>query len=331
MSQARHWAFTLNNPCFYPSDMEAELQAFGYDYAVFQLEVGERDTPHYQGYVIFTSKQRLTAIRHLFDTKANWQIARKGPGPNRAYCTKEPRIGDFCELGNIPDEAGQGARSDLVELHSRLKDGLSLPDYSNEFFTIFVKHPDLVARYSAAQSRPRSQSQATRCILYFGPSRTGKSRLSAFHAGQHTYRKFPGKWWDGYTGEPSVIFEDFRGSSLSFTDFKLTVDRYPLRVELKGTTRELEATNFFITSNFPPSAWWDDSVTGNSLDTIENRITEVFWMPKQGLIKYFSTFREFSWIALAPHPEDFPPPVFDTLTFDQDGTPSYLLPQAQVY
>jgi len=50
--QARCWCFTLNNP-------EEELAVNEWDgiaYAVWQLEIGEEGTVHYQGYVNFSSR-----------------------------------------------------------------------------------------------------------------------------------------------------------------------------------------------------------------------------------------------------------------------------------
>lgn len=328
MSQAKNWCFTLNNPDLFPNDVQEQLETLDLECAVFQLETGEQGTVHYQGFLILNKKDRLTALRGLFGGRAHWEIAKGTPAQNMTYCTKPGGIGEPCILGNFP-EAGQGKRSDLDLVHSRLKHGLLDIDFSNEFFGLWVRYPNLVANYNAAQSRPRDQSKATRCVLYYGPSRVGKSRLAEAHAstiGAH-YRKHPGKWWDNYCAQPSVVFDDFRGSFMSFTDFKLTVDRYPLRVEFKGSSRELEATNFFVTTNYPPSTWWDPSVTGGCVETIENRITEVYYMPARGLIKYYSSFREFSQNILTAFPENVPGPVLDQLVFAEDGSPSHSLPQ----
>ena len=60
------------------------------------------------------------------------------------------------------------------------------------------------------------------------------------------------KWWDGYHGEKTVIFDDFKGSSMRLHDFQLIVDRYPVKVETKGSTVELSATRLVFTSNKHP-------------------------------------------------------------------------------
>ena len=146
---ARHWCFTLNNPDLYPDELLEQIEKA--QYVVFQLEEGENGTPHYQGYCIFAQKQRLTALRGLFGGRAHWEQARGTPEQNRAYCTKEGRIGEITEWGEIPGNAGQGARTDLDELHSALKAGLTQADYANGYFSLFVRYPNLVQNYRISQ------------------------------------------------------------------------------------------------------------------------------------------------------------------------------------
>ena len=51
------------------------------------------------------------------------------------------------------------------------------------------------------------------------------------------------KWWDGYKGEETVIFDDFKGSSTKLHDFQTIIDRYPVQVEVKGAEVDLHATS----------------------------------------------------------------------------------------
>ena len=60
------------------------------------------------------------------------------------------------------------------------------------------------------------------------------------------------KWWDGYKGEETVIFDDFKGSSMKLHDFQTIIDRYPVQVEVKGAEVDLSATRYVFTST-PPS------------------------------------------------------------------------------
>lgn len=59
----------------------------------------------------------------------------------------------------------------------------------------------------------------------------------------------------GYQGEEIVILDEI------VDQFKLpyllqALDRFPMRVECKGGSYQLRATQWFITSNYHPSDWY---------------------------------------------------------------------------
>lgn len=282
-----------------------------YDYLVFQLEQGELGTPHYQGYIVFSSKQRLTALTAIFRT-AHWEIARGTPTQNRTYCTKpDGRLGDFCEVGDFP-ETTPGRRTDLERLHSRLQDAPLQPsEYASEFFALFARYPDLPNRYFLAQrATPRKEEEGFRTWLLLGPPGLGKSRFSLHLAralgGGEPYRHGNTKWFDGYRGERTVILDDFCGSSLPFSTFKRLVDRYPFRVELKGSSCEMAATNFIITSNYDPEIWWKPEVTGPDRGAIFRRVGKVLWFRAENQFSVYPDYATYARIVLTPRPDGAP-------------------------
>ncbi len=73
------------------------------------------------------------------------------------------------------------------------------------------------------------------------------------------------KWWDGYSGQDAVVFDEFYGQ-LPYQFMLRVLDRYPLQVETKGGMAELTATNFYFTSNLAYDDWWFKAVQDGSVN-----------------------------------------------------------------
>lgn len=94
--------------------------------------------------------------------------------------------------------------------------------------------------------------------VYYGSTGTGKSRRAFAEAGETAYVKDPrSKFWCGYRGESNVIIDEFRGG-IDVAHMLRWLDRYPVRVELKGSSAPLKANKIWITSNLHPNEWYPD-------------------------------------------------------------------------
>lgn len=82
------------------------------------------------------------------------------------------------------------------------------------------------------------------------------------------------KWWDGYSGQSLVIFDDYRPSLCPFHEILRILDRYPYRVQLKGSSIELSATSFVLTTCSRPEVLWHSRTT-EQLGQLLRRITEI--------------------------------------------------------
>lgn len=95
-------------------------------------------------------------------------------------------------------------------------------------------------------------------VVYWGGTELGKSRRAWHEAGFGSYSKDPRtKWWDGYRGEEHVVVDEFRGT-IDISHLLRWLDRYPVRVEIKGSTVPLLATRIWFTSNIAPDKWFPD-------------------------------------------------------------------------
>lgn len=280
-TRARAYCFTANVAQFRdPIDLKQSISVLESDprfkYLCFQQEVapstGQR---HYQGYVQFgnaihftTAKQLLLAV---YGVNVHLEIAKGSAKSNMAYCSK-PGGSNFTELGDKPL---QGKRSDLADVTDMVMKGTSLRDIALEYPTDFVKfHNGIKALQAQTQSAPRDPNVQPVVHWWFGPTGSGKSQRAYTTFGMAAYTKMDGQWWDGYMGEDVVILDDYRTNLCPFNYLLRMLDRYPMRVQTKGSSIELSATTFVITTTSRPEALWN-SRTEEAINQLLRRITYI--------------------------------------------------------
>lgn len=296
------WCFTINNvdECLPQTEENAEqwfaeqfVSYLSYPerrslirYTCFQLEIGQTTgRRHCQGYIYLQSARRLGFVKRLIgefgiDTIYGRQLSphiersRGTPQQNREYCSKADTavVGTYREIGELPR---QGARSDLTELAEAIAEGGDIHDIAAQFPTEFIKYSKgIQALKTALSSKPRSPSVDPTVYWWFGPTGTGKSRL-AFETYPDAYIKMPtNKWWDGYESQTTVILDDYRPTMCPFHELLRLLDRYPMKVEFKGGSTELQATTFVITTCERPELLWQGKTT-EMIDQLIRRLTEI--------------------------------------------------------
>jgi len=128
----------------------------------------------------------------------------------------------------------------------------------------------IASDYSAALETVRT------CWVYWGKSGTGKSRRAWEEATFSAYTKSPRtKFWDGYQGEKCVVLDEFRGG-IDVSYLLRWTDRYPCRVEIKGSSMPLCMTTLWITSNLSPDSWYPD-LDSDTLAALKRRLNIVYF------------------------------------------------------
>jgi len=137
--------------------------------------------------------------------------------------------------------------------------------------TTYCIHHRGIKEYRLAIRAPRSSK--TISIALFGPPGTGKTLWAETHF-PTAYRKDPDSWWDGYDGEPAVILDEFHGSWFKFTHLKKLLDRYPMKVDIKGSRAEFISSTVILTSNNEPRSWYnfDNISEAYAWDALERRL-----------------------------------------------------------
>ncbi len=144
MSKSKYWCFTLNNPTLEELVKITATVTIHVEYMVFQLEKGENETEHVQGYVCFKNRKMMSTIKNLWNDRLHLEVRRGTHEEAKNYCMKEDtRIDDSDPLeygddSNVPRTKGQ--RNDLVEIKDKIKSGIQIRVIEDEYFSQFARY-----------------------------------------------------------------------------------------------------------------------------------------------------------------------------------------------
>lgn len=256
--------FTWNN---FPADHEQILGEVG-SFMIYQHELGENGTNHLQGYVEFSGQKRISALKKI-NSSIHWESRRGTQQQAIDYCSKEDtRVMGPWEHGQ---RKAQGARSDLEAAKAILDAGGTTLDIADSDFGAYVKYNKAFDRYKREITPTRNWGMQV--YVYWGPPGTGKTR-KAFEEHPDAFFKPDGEWWDGYTGQDTVVIDDFYGGMRWCFLLKL-LDRYPLAVPFKGGFHQFVSKTIIFTSNVDICDWYDFEGKPNmKIGALERRITQ---------------------------------------------------------
>lgn len=247
--QGKNWVFTLNNYSQVDVEKLRLLVPGGAVYLVFGYEVGESGTPHLQGYVQWVQKRRLSYCREVLPC-AHWEVALGTELQASSYCKKD---GKFEEFGRA---VRKGQRTDLEDVVAAVKSGATLEQVAERFSGQAVRYWSNICRIKALYERVRDWESEV--IVHWGPTGTGKTKTAIAEA--VAYWIYPGGgWFDGYCEHDNAIFDDFTGSDFKLTYLLRLLDRYPMRVPVKGGFVQWSPRRVYITSNIDPRQWYAEA------------------------------------------------------------------------
>jgi len=141
MSIAKNWCFTLNNPTTAETERLLKLEDLdAVRYLIFQLEMGVRETCHYQGYIQLKSKKRMAQVKDIVGERAHLEVAKGSAEQNKQYCSKrDGRLAGPWEFGS---PTTKGKRSDLCNFVDEIRENPLMKEKE-----ILEKFPDIFAKY----------------------------------------------------------------------------------------------------------------------------------------------------------------------------------------
>ncbi len=307
-TRCRCWCFTINNPTVNQGILRSHIEAPPhFRYGVFQLEKSASGTPHFQGYLEFKMSMRFNTIKNLIGGNPHIE-PRKGTRDRcRDYCMKhcegcfkdtthtvDVRLAGPWEFGNYA-AGGAGTRNDIAEIADQFKAGKRIHDIANEYPSVYVRyHKGLEKLYALMQSKRTAIPSVT---LIYGKTGLGKTHM--IMEGMDDVFKKDGcdQWFDGYASEKILLIDDFAGkkSRIALSFMLNLLDRYQVRLPVKGSFVELQAKHVFVTTNIHPRMWYDYEDREEHYNALRRRFTEVIYFPGGGWDNEISITKKSFW------------------------------------
>lgn len=250
-SQSKFWVFTLNN---YTQEeltlIRSLVETSNVSYVVIGMEIGEQGTPHVQGYLELSKRLRGRSVLKLSGMTRCHLETRQGTQEEATRYSKKDGI--FEEYGELSVN-DRGRRSDLESLKTDLDSGKSLMEISDTHFATYLRYERSITKYRAL--RDTSRNWLPDVQVFWGKTGTGKTR-KVYEENVDIYTHAGDRWFDGYEGQEVVLFDDFDGSVFKLAYLLKLLDRYQMRVPVKGGFIQWVPKKIYITSNINPQLWY---------------------------------------------------------------------------
>lgn len=144
---------------------------------------------------------------------------------------KEPNP-EFVEFGVLPK---QGKRTDLDEIKDQIMNGKKVDDIALENPEMYHQYGRTLNKLEDIALRKRFRNWTTKGYWLYGGTGIGKSHVAFknYNPDTHYVKNLNEDWWDGYTGQEVVIFNEFRGQ-IKYSELLDLMDKWPKTVKIRN-------------------------------------------------------------------------------------------------
>ncbi len=285
MARYRNCVFTWNNPDGFIDFDEEEME-----YLIYQEEIGESGTYHFQGYCEFKRQLSLNQAKALLGGATVHLERRRGSAQEAiAYCQKDDTRVAHTQPYEYGTSKAQGKRIDLEAFKNEVMAGKRKRDLIDDHVGIIARYPKFYDQLTMMNRPQRSQELVV--TLLIGDTGLGKTRSVMQKYGEDLdFYVAPlnngTMWYDTFDGHTKVLLDDFAGaaSHISLCSLLRLLDRYPVLVPTKGSHTWWLPNEVFVTTNILPRLWYKWENRGEQYKALARRFHKVtlYYVPLSG-------------------------------------------------
>lgn len=270
--RSREWVFTSYEETF-PKEFDSKVR-----YVIYQQEICPKtNKKHWQGYAEFVNPITYLNVHKYLNTNNKLHVEQREAERSKArdYCRKKDTAieGTQFEWGEWR-EVSQGKRSDIDEIGALVKQGVKLRDIANEYPGQWIRFGRGISSLSKVISGQRKEK--TEVTILWGPTGVGKSHRANEELPNAYWYTLNG-WWDGYDCHEEVIMEEIALRDINRREILMLCDKFPYKVNMKGSSCEFVAKKMIITTNDNPETWFE------FIPELRRRIEKIIYMGKEEL------------------------------------------------
>lgn len=240
-------------------------------------------TKHMQGVVYYENARTVASIGKR--RKNNVEVARGSAADAIGYCAKGTRdkptegygkfLEDPCEgFWEQGERPSQGKRTDLLLVANQVKEGRTVDDVALNDPQAFHNYGRTLERIEEIRLRQCHRTEMTKGLWLWGPTGVGKSHeaFDGYTPETHYVLNLEDNgWWEGYTGQATVIINDFRGQ-IRYGELLNLVDKWPHSVRRRNKApMPFTSKLVIVTSSMQPSQIYHNLHAQDSLAQLEDR------------------------------------------------------------
>lgn len=276
----------MNNPVYDKAEVAARfgMTDCNFKFIVHTHEVGASGTPHKQGVARVKKTMRVNQIAaqlHVLFGQSCHCEQMQGSF-DQAYDYTRKSGGEEETWGELPKK-GTKKKSSMDAVRDTIRSNPEMGTASlqallyDDHFGTYVRYQRNIDQFIERSRR----SFACRDVIvewHYGP--TGVGKTYGIPRDADSYWKPPeAKWFPGYTGQPTLVLDEFRKNWFTFSYMLRLLDVYPMQVEIKGGYVQLDAKKIIITCPYHPR---DLYPTREDVGQLVRRCTKIYKHSKDG-------------------------------------------------